>query len=152
MTKDAFAFLDTQEGRDCQRAGTPAHEYKYVHIEPRRGIGKTFATAHLANLYNATMIVFHSHDCMNRFIKKPQSLGICQTNPDYAFTASQIKHRDYLPIINHISNTCPSPLTHRFKLGIIEDAGAIWSTRGLCDLDEVRDIMFSNCDIVVEFG
>lgn len=158
LTKDAFAFLESEKGKDWKQAGYPAYNYRYIHIQPRRDIGKSYAAARLAADYAPTLFVFHSlqqkHDAVNRH----RHYNCCPTNPDYAFTVDEILQDKFLPALDHVqrirrlpptADSSPSP---RFKLGIIEDGGACAGRYPLRLLDEARDRMFTCCDVVLEFG
>ena len=156
LTKDAFAFLETERGQDWKNNDVPSYQYRYLHIETRRQIGKSYAAAKLAADYAPTLFVFHSHVWRKEAIERHYIRQYCPTNPDYAFAADDILKPNFLPalgqrIYSHRRRKWPALPPH-FKLGIIEDGGAIWSHYNQRKLEEIRDIMLHCCDIVLEFG
>jgi hypothetical protein len=161
LTKDAFAFLETDLGKDMAMQGAPAYQYKYVHIEPRRQIGKTYAASLLAADYAPSLFVFHSQDWKLDAIRSHYRYDYCPTNIDFAYTADEIlapsffhllgnNHRVLSRQLSPHRRTTPQP--KRFKLGIIDDGMACLMKHGQRKMDEVRDRMFLCCDIIVEFG
>lgn len=146
LVDDAFAFQETELGKDMDRSGAPGRYHRHIQLYPRRAIGKTYAATRLANDFQPTLMVFPTRDLLVRAVHRYGEQQYYPTNSEYAFRSQQILDRGFLPTLGSLGTP------GRFKLGIIDDGLKTQYDYGDRAMDELRHVMLSCCDVVLELG
>lgn len=152
LVQDTFAFRETDLGRNMVNGHAPAEYYRHIQLCPHRAIGKTYALTRLANDFDPTLVVFSNYDLLRRVVRYYEQYGFYSTNPDYAFRVQEVLQRNFLAELGGPKHRDYRELPSRFKLGIIDDATKIHYELGDHSMHELRHVLFSCCDVVLELG
>lgn len=146
LVDDTFAFQDTKLCEDMVQSHIPARYYRYIQLFNRRAVGKTYTLTRLANDFYPTMAVFANRNLLTRAVYHCAEYQYYPTNPKCAFTTQDILSRGFIPTLGQ------GDMPPRFKLGIIDDALKLRWELSERQTDEMREIVFLYCDVVLELG